>query len=73
MTEIIIKDVRPPLSASLAATLTRPSLRLVFKNLDDPSDKSFEPESYPVMDLEFPNNHASERYVGFFWGEPRCL
>ncbi|KAF7986152.1 hypothetical protein HWV62_38526 [Athelia sp. TMB] len=36
-----------------------------FKNLDDPSDKSFEPQSYPVMDLEFPNSHASERVPTF--------
>lgn len=33
----------------------------VFKNPEDPNDRSFEPDAFPVMELEFPNNHACER------------
>lgn len=36
-------------------------LLTVFKNLDDPNDKTFEPENSPIMELEYPNNHACER------------
>jgi hypothetical protein len=35
----------------------------VFRNLDDPDDNSFEPEAFPMMELEFPNTQASERSV----------
>jgi hypothetical protein len=38
---------------------------IVFKNLDDPDDKSFEPEAYPVMELEYPNSQASEKSVSY--------
>jgi len=38
-------------------------LCVVFRNLDDPEDKSFEPEAFPMMELEFPNTQASERSV----------
>jgi hypothetical protein len=36
-----------------------------FKNLDDPNDTSFDPHptDYPVVELEYPNTSASERYV----------
>ena len=34
-----------------------------FKNLDDPSDTSFEAESYPSTELEYPNAHACETCV----------
>jgi H3 lysine-79-specific histone-lysine N-methyltransferase len=38
-----------------------------FKNLDDPSDTRFKPhpKDYPVVELEYPNTHSSERYVTF--------
>ncbi|KAF9261890.1 DOT1-domain-containing protein [Marasmius fiardii PR-910] len=36
-----------------------------FKNPEDPNDKSFEPHptNYPVVELEYPNNGACERYI----------
>ncbi|KAG7090656.1 hypothetical protein E1B28_009755 [Marasmius oreades] len=36
-----------------------------FKNPDDPNDKSFEPHptNYPVVELEYPNTGACERYI----------
>jgi H3 lysine-79-specific histone-lysine N-methyltransferase len=36
-----------------------------FTNPDDPDDKSFEPhpDHYPVVELEYPNHGASERFV----------
>ncbi|KAI0757682.1 S-adenosyl-L-methionine-dependent methyltransferase [Daedaleopsis nitida] len=36
-----------------------------FKNPDDPDDKSFEPHptDYPVVELEYPNTNASERFI----------
>lgn len=32
-----------------------------FRNPDDPDDKSFEVESCPTADLEYPNNYANEK------------
>ncbi|KAJ7480031.1 histone-lysine N-methyltransferase, partial [Mycena galericulata] len=36
-----------------------------FKNLDDPSDTRFKPhpKDYPVVELEYPNNNSSERFI----------
>ena len=34
-----------------------------FRNPDDPDDKSFEVESVPTADLEYPNNFANEKCV----------
>ena len=34
-----------------------------FRNPDDPDDKSFEVESFPTADLEYPNNYANEKCV----------
>ncbi|KAJ6573890.1 histone-lysine N-methyltransferase [Mycena vulgaris] len=36
-----------------------------FKNLADPSDTSFKPhpKDYPVVELEYPNTHSSERFI----------
>lgn len=36
-----------------------------FKNPDDPDDKSFQPHptDYPVVELEYPNTGASEKYA----------
>ncbi|KAH7911815.1 S-adenosyl-L-methionine-dependent methyltransferase [Hygrophoropsis aurantiaca] len=36
-----------------------------FRNLDDPSDTSFEPheDSCPIAELEYPNNNASESFI----------
>lgn len=61
-TKIIIKDVRT-MQYSLEARDIDVFLVLltVFKNLDDPNDKTFEPENSPIMELEYPNNHACER------------
>ncbi|TFY73321.1 hypothetical protein EWM64_g10692, partial [Hericium alpestre] len=41
------------------------SYKAFFKNLDDPTDTSFEPHptEYPIGELEFPNTGASERYI----------
>ncbi|KAH9487179.1 Histone-lysine N-methyltransferase, H3 lysine-79 specific [Psilocybe cubensis] len=36
-----------------------------FKNPNDPNDKSFEPHptNYPVVELEYPNSFAAERFI----------
>lgn len=34
-----------------------------FRNPGDPDDKSFEVESFPTADLEYPNNYANEKCV----------
>jgi hypothetical protein len=34
-----------------------------FRNPDDPDDKSFEVESLPTADLEYPNDYANEKCV----------
>ncbi|KAJ7451115.1 histone-lysine N-methyltransferase [Mycena latifolia] len=36
-----------------------------FKNLEDPTDTSFKPhpKDYPVVELEYPNTHSSERFI----------
>jgi H3 lysine-79-specific histone-lysine N-methyltransferase len=41
---------------------------LDFRNLDDPNDKSFEPHAtdYPVVEIEYPNYGASERFILLF-------
>jgi H3 lysine-79-specific histone-lysine N-methyltransferase len=38
---------------------------LVFRNPNDPTDKTFDPHptDYPVVELEYPNSGACERYV----------
>lgn len=41
-----------------------------FRNPDDPDDKSFEAESFPTADLEYPNNYSNEKCV---LHPPRCL
>jgi H3 lysine-79-specific histone-lysine N-methyltransferase len=50
-----------------SCVLLRPLIRFIliadFKNLDDPSDTSFEAESYPATELEYPNAHACETCV----------
>ncbi|KAJ8587920.1 DOT1-domain-containing protein [Rhizopogon salebrosus TDB-379] len=48
-------------AASVIKKLSR-SYKTYFKNLDDPSDTSFEAESYPATELEYPNAHACETY-----------
>ena len=49
------------------ATFDVISLHLtVFTNPEDPNDRSFEPDAFPAMELEFPNNHACERSVSMF-------
>ncbi|KAH7881463.1 S-adenosyl-L-methionine-dependent methyltransferase [Lentinula edodes] len=39
------------------------SYKAYFSNPADPDDSSFEPESYPYVDLEYPNNAATERFL----------
>ncbi|KIJ60087.1 hypothetical protein HYDPIDRAFT_50523, partial [Hydnomerulius pinastri MD-312] len=34
-----------------------------FRNLDDAEDKSFEVESLPTAELEYPNNNACEKFI----------
>ncbi|KAJ7171729.1 histone-lysine N-methyltransferase [Mycena crocata] len=36
-----------------------------FKNLEDPTDSQFRPhpKDYPVVELEYPNTHSSERFI----------
>lgn len=50
-------------SCVIRALLIRFILIADFKNLDDPSDTSFEAESYPSTELEYPNAHACETCV----------
>lgn len=50
-------------SCVLCGHLIRFILIADFKNLDDPSDTSFEAESYPTTELEYPNAHACETCV----------
>ncbi|KAG2050153.1 DOT1-domain-containing protein [Suillus hirtellus] len=48
-------------AASVVTVLSR-SYKTYFKNLDDSSDTSFEAESYPATELEYPNANACETY-----------
>ena len=49
------------------AALSPANCPLDFKNPIDPTDQSFEPhpERYPVVELEYPNTGASEKYGAF--------
>jgi H3 lysine-79-specific histone-lysine N-methyltransferase len=38
-----------------------------FTNPDDPKDLSFEPHLHPVVELEYPNQGASERFLHFIF------
>ncbi|KAJ3474613.1 hypothetical protein NLI96_g12364 [Meripilus lineatus] len=41
------------------------SYKAFFKNRNDPTDRSFDPHptDYPVVELEYPNTYASERFI----------
>ncbi|KAF8824042.1 hypothetical protein HHX47_DHR9000438 [Lentinula edodes] len=49
-------------AASVVRNLHK-SYKAYFSNPADPDDSSFEPESYPYVDLEYPNNAATERFL----------
>ncbi|KAF8554538.1 DOT1-domain-containing protein [Imleria badia] len=49
-------------AADVVRRLVR-SYKTYFKNPDDPDDKSFEVESFPTADLEYPNNYANEKFM----------
>ncbi|KAH7884000.1 S-adenosyl-L-methionine-dependent methyltransferase [Phlebopus sp. FC_14] len=49
-------------AASVVASLAR-TYRSYFRNLDDPDDKSFEVESLPAAELEYPNTNACEKFI----------
>ncbi|EAU93345.2 histone-lysine N-methyltransferase [Coprinopsis cinerea okayama7 len=39
------------------------SYKAYFRNHDNPDDTSFEPENLPLVELEYPNAHAVERFL----------
>ncbi|KAJ3751202.1 DOT1-domain-containing protein [Lentinula detonsa] len=39
------------------------SYKTYFRNPVDPDDRSFEPDNCPYVDLEYPNNAATERFI----------
>ncbi|KAJ3514934.1 hypothetical protein NLJ89_g2077 [Agrocybe chaxingu] len=53
------------LSSEMVVKKLMKSYKAYFKNPNDPNDKSFEPHptNYPVVELEFPNKGASERFI----------
>ncbi|CAA7264669.1 unnamed protein product [Cyclocybe aegerita] len=53
------------LSSEMVVKKLMKSYKAYFKNPNDPNDKSFEPHptDYPVVELEFPNKGASERFI----------
>ncbi|KAE9397843.1 DOT1-domain-containing protein [Gymnopus androsaceus JB14] len=52
-------------SEKVVRNLLRKSYTTYFSNPNDPDDKSFEPHetNYPVVELEYPNDAASERFI----------
>ncbi|KAF8439466.1 S-adenosyl-L-methionine-dependent methyltransferase [Boletus edulis BED1] len=49
-------------AADVVRKLAR-SYKPYFRNPDDPDNKSFEVESFPTADLEYPNNDANEKFM----------
>ncbi|KAG6334088.1 hypothetical protein ID866_5004 [Astraeus odoratus] len=49
-------------AASVVRGLAK-SYKSYFKNLDDPEDKSFDVESMPSTELEYPNNNSCETFI----------
>ncbi|KAF9073966.1 S-adenosyl-L-methionine-dependent methyltransferase [Rhodocollybia butyracea] len=49
-------------SESVVMNLNK-SYKAYFKNLKEPSDKSFEPEKCPVVEMEYPNTGATEKFL----------
>lgn len=53
------------LSSEVIVRRLMKSYKAYFKNLNDPTDTSFDPhpENYPVAELEYPNSGAKERFI----------
>ncbi|KAF5377175.1 hypothetical protein D9615_006438 [Tricholomella constricta] len=53
------------LSSEMVVKRLMKSYKPYFKNLDDPTDYTFKPHptNYPVVELEYPNNGAVERFI----------
>ncbi|KAG5638184.1 hypothetical protein H0H81_001386 [Sphagnurus paluster] len=53
------------LSSEMVVKRLMKSYKAFFRNLDDPTDYRFKPhpDNYPVVELEYPNNCAVERFI----------